>query len=177
MSSWQPGARRLARHGAIVEHVLPARAMTFQQLQRDVKLAAAGVDRNCVKQPCKGLRNPGVMRKHSCVRVASRLQNLRAKGDKIAGCRIRIQFESRDCLHRLVVEVEPARLDKGCQTSPLQRVLGGGRDQGPSHRVPRRLAAALLPEHDIVPPLQANLSSQWPARRFAYPGNFKVEGV
>jgi hypothetical protein len=78
--------------------------------------------------------------------------------------------------HRLVVEIETVRIDQAEQRLAREAALRNGIEQRCSDRIGIDLAARFVAQR-VAPPLQADLTWQYLARRLAHPGDLAVEGI
>jgi len=89
---------------------------------------------------------------------------------------IRVGFEIGERVHRLVVQIEPAGIDKGQQSPPIEPVLCGRCEQRCRDWMTLRLAAGLNAQN-IAPPLQPDLAGQRLLHHLANTCDFEVERV
>jgi hypothetical protein len=94
------------------EHLLADGSVPRQDFEGKENLAARRMDRKRRKQPSKGMRQAGMITEHADIRLLASHQDLPRERDQARGGAVRIGLEIGQRPHRLVVEVEPARLDE-----------------------------------------------------------------
>jgi hypothetical protein len=134
------------------------------------------MDRKRREQPGKRMGEAGVVAQRADIRLAAGRENLRRKRDKARGGAVGIGFEIGKRRHRLVVEIEPARLDERLEWLRRQPVARHACEQRRRHRMGRDLAPARTAD-DIAPPLQPDFPRYGLANDLAHAGDFHVEGV
>src|SRR6516165_6239617 len=92
--------------------LLPVGSVPRQDFKRDIELAARGMDRKRREQPGKRMGKAGVMAQRADIRLAAGSEDLRREHDEARGGAVRVGFEVAKRRHRLVVEIEPARIDE-----------------------------------------------------------------
>ena len=129
--------RRPPRHDVLAIGPVPV-----EQFDRHEKLAARGVERKRLEQAGNGVGTGGMMAEGVETGPVVATQNLDGKGDEVSGRAVGIRFEVGESRHRLVVEVESARLDDRLQSLRRQAIARHGRQQGGRHRVAFGLSPA-----------------------------------
>src|SRR5262249_1231783 len=94
------------------------------------------------------------------------------KYDNPRRCALRIRFKIDQAAHRLVVEIEPARIEQRLKWFQRQLIARDGCEQRRRDRM--ALAAAL---ERVAPPLQPDLPRQRLVRPLAHAGDFQIERV
>src|SRR5262249_29358591 len=86
----------------------------------------AALDRKRREQPGKRMGKAGVTAQRADIRLATGSEDLRRERDEARGGAVRVDFEIGKRRHRLVVEIEPARIDERLERRRRQPVARDG---------------------------------------------------
>ena len=154
------------------------RAMALHQIARKIELAARGMDRQRAKQPARWhrrCRRAAASRRHRIAAVAPRMRGGQARSAPTTSAPH--SFEVGQRRHRLVVEIERARVDQ------LEQASAAAGDSAPPCRAapprpdarrPRRGRSA---QQHIAPPLQPDFARHRLARKLAHARHLEIEGI
>ena len=137
--------------------ILPVRAMALQHLERNEQLAARGMDGKRQSSPAIAWARPAWRRARRCSGARAPSRICAASAIRLHEAPSAIGLELGERRHRLVVEIEAARIDQRREPLRRQPVAGDGRGQRRRDRMGRDLAAPVAAEH-IAPPLQPDLA-------------------
>src|SRR5215831_5101220 len=156
--------------------VLPVGSMPRQDAKREIELAALEMDRKRREEPGKRMGKADVKAQCADIRLPADNEDLRRERDEARGSAVRVGFEIGKRRHRLVVEIESARIDERLERLQRQPVARDGGGQRRRHRVGRDLVPARTAQY-VAPPLQPDFPRHGLANDLTHAGDFQVEGV
>ena len=150
--------------------------VALKDFERNEQLAARGMSRKCLQQSGNGIGAPGMTGEVADLGLAALGENPRRQEDEVRGCPVRVGLKIGERSHRLVVEIESARTDQGCELLHWQPVMRRRTQQCRRDRMGCGFAGPASANR-IGPPLQANFACNGLMNELADAGNFDIEGV
>ena len=146
--------------------------MARQHFDRHIELTPGGMKRKGAQQPCNRVGDAG--RSRDFVGICA--QNLGRQRNQCRGRLDRIGVEIGERRHRIVVEIEQARLDEIAKRGNRKVMTFDRLQQRRRDRIGGRLPAPLPTQH-VDPPLQADFARQRLTRNVAHARHFGIEGI
>jgi hypothetical protein len=150
--------------------------MLPKELKRNIELSTCRMTRQKPQDACNRLSLAGCREELGDRRIVLAGEYCGGQFENCARSARCIGAERVQIGHRLVVEIEPMRLEQIHEPLARWALLGQSLRHGGGNRISLCLAGA-LPQKYFAPPLQTNLAGHGLANQIAHARNLGVEGI
>ena len=158
------------------QNVGALRAGPLEHVHRHIDLATRSLQGKGPDQAGQGIGDAGMPGHVGRAGVAAISQDQRCELHQRRGGLAAIALQIARRRHRIVIEVEDARIDEIDERFHRQAPTADHIDQRRGHGMAGNIATCLAVQH-VAPPLQAHLPRQRGRDAFAHGGDFDIEGI